>query len=77
MAPKPVWPAAVARALDSKSNGNPYRVKRLTDAERLAYSGCLGHLNRRWVLLGGLGTAIILVMFGVLGIPAWFSELNS
>jgi len=50
------------------------RVRALTEEERLAYSGKLRSLNRRWALLGFISTVIVLMMFAVLGIPPWFSD---
>lgn len=73
-APKPDWPLEIRAEVPARSCRNSIRTRRLTDAERLAYEGRLGHLNRRWWILGSISAVIILMMFGVLGIPPWFSE---
>lgn len=74
VAPRPEWPEEIRAEMMSAASKNSYRVRALTEEERLAYSGKLRSLNRRWALLGFISTVIVLMMFAVLGIPPWFSD---
>ncbi|UQA68835.1 hypothetical protein K1516_12820 [Stenotrophomonas maltophilia] len=76
VAPRPELPAEVRAEVGVVPSESSCRVRKLTEAERLAYSGRLRHLNRRWLLLASICTVIMLMMFAVPGLPPWFSELN-
>ena len=71
-APRPVWPSEVADIMNFPQSSSSYRVRKPTEAERLASVGKLGHLNRRWFVTGGLSAILVFLMFAVLGIPPWF-----
>lgn len=76
VAPKPDWPQDIRDEMSAPSVDSSFRVRDLTDAECLAYAGRLGYLNRRWLVLGAICTVIVFMMFAVIGVPPWFSELN-
>ncbi|MNM28387.1 hypothetical protein D3C81_389020 [compost metagenome] len=76
-APRPELPAEIRAEMDTTPLENSFKVRKLTEAERLAYSGRLNYLNRRWLLLASICTVIVLMMFAVPGLPPWFSELNN
>lgn len=75
-APKPEWPEEVRAEIAVGAPNESFRVRRLTEAERLAYSGRLKNLNRRWALLGFISTVIVFMMFAVLGAPPWFASAD-
>lgn len=76
VAPRPELPAEVRAELGAAPLESSFRVRKLTEAERLAYSGRLSYLNRRWLLLASICTVIMIMMFAVPGLPPWFSEIN-
>lgn len=76
IAPRPEWPPEIRAEMSTPAPASSFRMRPLTEAERLAYAGKLGYLNRRWFVLGAICTVIVFMMFAVLGIPPWFSELN-
>ena len=76
VAPKPDWPQDIQAEMSAANFSSSFRVRELTEAERLAYAGKLGYLNRRWLVLGAICTVIVFMMFAVVGVPPWFSSLN-
>jgi hypothetical protein len=76
IAPRPEWPPEIRAEMSMPAPASSFRARPLTEAERLAYAGKLGYLNRRWFVLGAICTVIVFMMFAVPGIPPWFSELN-
>ena len=76
IAPRPEWPPEIRAEMSMPAPASSFRTRPLTEAERLAYAGKLGYLNRRWFVLGAICTVIVFMMFAVPGIPPWFSELN-
>lgn len=73
MAPRPEWPDEIRTEMALEGHKNSFRVRRLTEAEQLAYSGRLTYLTKRWALLGTISAIIIFMMFAVLGVPPWFT----
>ena len=76
VAPRPDWPLDIRAEMSAKNLRNSFRVRELTNEERLAYAGKLGYLNRRWFVLGTICTFVVFMMFAVIGIPPWLSDLN-